>query len=133
MRRLDRILPGAIEAKEVLRAARAKRVLRRWSEIVGADLAARAQPDRYESGVVYVAVEGSAWAQELRLRRDRILNRLNELSKEPGLFADLKFGIRKVIPPPAPPGSEAKEEVPYNELSIREIAERRLAQWSDEE
>jgi predicted nucleic acid-binding Zn ribbon protein len=123
-----------MENKEVLRAARAQAAMRRWPEVVGVMLAGRSHPDRFGRGTVWVAVEGSAWAQELRMMKEKILQKLNDVSGEPGLFTDVRFGVR-----PLPKQESIVEEKPVSaeneerkELSIREIAERRLAKWKDE-
>ena len=126
MRKLRALMQDAVGRDEVLRVARAQRALRQWSEIVGADLSRRSQPDRYERGTVWVAVTGSAWAQELRMIKDRILARLRETSGEDDLFRDVRFGVRPIVqqePEPEPQPPKAKRE---SDLSIREIAERRL-------
>src|ERR1051325_7399376 len=80
MRSLQGMLGQAIGKEEVLRMARAQRVLREWPEIVGHAMAARSHPERYDHGTVWVAVTGSAWAQELRMIKDVILARLEERS-----------------------------------------------------
>ncbi|MCO5296282.1 MAG: DUF721 domain-containing protein [Fimbriimonadaceae bacterium] len=136
MRQIRDVMGGAIERAEVLRAARAQRVLRRWNEVVGEELAKRSWPDRYERGTVWVAVKGSAWASELRLMKERILKGLDELAGERGLFEDVRFGDRTVreglepAEPPEEPSEPKRSDV--SGLSIREIAERRLRQWEDE-
>lgn len=119
------MLSRAIERPEILRAARAGLALERWSEVVGPLLAERSRPDRYERGTVFVAVTGSAWAQELRMRREEIMSRLREISGEPSLFINIRFGVR-ALPDPEFTIPEAVYESPPEELSIREIAERRL-------
>jgi predicted nucleic acid-binding Zn ribbon protein len=137
MKRAGQMLPKAVGRDEVLRTARAQRVLRDWPEVVGEALASRSYPDRYGKGTVWVAVTGSAWAQELRMRKDVILQRLRERAGDPSLFLDVRFGVR-----PLPPPEVAPEEGPVNpteetprlaELSIREIAQRRLRQMRGEE
>jgi len=134
MRKVRQVLPGALGNDEVLRAARAQAAMRRWPEVVGVMLSGRSHPDRYGRGTVWVAVEGSAWAQELRMMKDKILKRLNEVAGEDGLFTDVRFGVR-----PLPKKSEAElpkveidDHKSLKELSIREIAERRLAKWKNE-
>jgi len=134
MKKVKDVLHVALGNDEVLRAARAQATMRRWAEVVGPMLAERSHPDRYGRGTVWVAVQGSAWAQELRMIKDKILNRLGELSGEPSLFKDVRFGVR-----PLPERFVAEVEntlrpgdVDVKELSIREIAERRLARWKDE-
>jgi hypothetical protein len=113
---------------EVLRAARALSVLKQWDTIVGSHLAAKSSPDRYERGVVWVSVQGSAWAQEMRMHRETILTQLNSMAEEPGLFVDIRFGVRAVkTPGSVEPAVEAVELEDLSGLTIREIAERRLA------
>jgi predicted nucleic acid-binding Zn ribbon protein len=111
--------------------------MRRWDEIVGVGLASRSCPDRYTKGTVWVAVQGSAWAQELRMMKEIILGRLREISGEPSLFVDVRFGVRplpdtreestvvEVVAPDPEPAPEAG-------LSIRDIAKRRLEKWKGE-
>ena len=134
MRRVRHVLPAALANEEVLRIARAQAAMRRWPEVVGTMLAGKSHPDRFGKGTVWVAVEGSAWAQELRMMKDKILTRLNEVAGEQRLFSDVRFGVRplpeRVLPleeTPAP-----AENKSLKELSIREIAERRLAKWKNE-
>jgi predicted nucleic acid-binding Zn ribbon protein len=94
MKKLSDLMPAALEQKEVLRAARAQTVMRRWAEVVGMVLAEKAVPERFDSGTLWVAATGSAWAQEICLRKELILERLNDLAGEP-LFRDLRVGARE--------------------------------------
>ena len=82
---LDR---GHLEPGET---ARAQIAMQKWGEVVGVTLADKSFPDRYEKGTLWVVATGSAWAQEIRLRKEDIVRRLNELS-EPGLFRDVRVG-----------------------------------------
>ena len=134
MRRVRQVLPSALENSEVLRAARAQAAMRRWPEVVGVMLAERSHPDRFGRGTVWVAVEGSAWAQELRMMKDLILVRLNEVAGERNLFTDVRFGVR-ALPPKPKLEEESIVETPkqeLRELTIKEIAALRLAKWKDE-
>ena len=134
MRKASKLLSAAMGNEEVLRAARAQAAMRRWPEAVGLMLADRSFPERFSRGTLWVAVEGSAWAQELRMMKETILRKLNEVSGEAGLFTDVRFGVR---PLPARKSTteetvkEAEKKDP-RELTIREIAERRLAKWKNE-
>lgn len=94
MKRLDDWMAQAVEQKEVLRAARAQVVLKEWPAVVGEILADKSTPERFEHGTLWVAVTGSAWAQELRFMQDKILDRLNRLAGEPDLFRELRVGTR---------------------------------------
>ncbi|MDR3691446.1 MAG: DUF721 domain-containing protein [Fimbriimonas sp.] len=134
MRKVKEVLPKALNNDELLRAGRAQAAMRRWPEVVGQMLAERSHPDRYERGTVWVAVQGSAWAQELRMIKDKILSRLGDVSGEPGLFRDVRFGVRPLPERPAPASAAPadSDQGDVRSMSIREIAERRLARWKDE-
>lgn len=138
MRRIQSVMAEAIGRDEVLRAARAQKVLRQWPEVVGPVLGSKSAPDRYEKGTVWVVVEGSAWASELRLNKDRILARLRDLAGDPTLFEKLRFGVRKLSEAKLTPKEEPeqlyidRERHDLDGLSIREIAERRIAKLRDE-
>jgi hypothetical protein len=61
--------------------------------------------------------------------KELILKRLQELSDQPGVFNDVRFGVRKL---PVREGLVPPDEAePAGELSIREIAQRRLNKWKD--
>ncbi len=94
MKRLSELLPGALDQSEVLRAARAQVALRAWAGAVGPILADKTLPDRYERGTLWVSASGSAWAVETALRAEQIVERLNAIAGERGLFIDLKVSQR---------------------------------------
>ncbi|MFN3729140.1 MAG: DUF721 domain-containing protein [Fimbriimonadaceae bacterium] len=125
MKRADKVLNAAIDIPEVLRAARAKMALAHWDDVVGPLLAARSHPDRYDRGTLFVAVEGSAWANELRMKRDLICARLNAAAQEKDLFQEVRFGVRKVVKPPVAAITDSEPPCDYGAMTIREIAERR--------
>lgn len=132
LRKVENLVARAVARPEVVKGARAWAVMARWPEVVGEGLAARSEPDRYDRGTVWVAVRGSEWAQELRLMKETILERLNELAREK-LFTDVRFGVRKAKPKPNIPAPEpellpSERPADWREgLSISEIARRRLS------
>lgn len=81
-----------------------------WERAVGSRIAVRTRPDRIQRGVLYVVVATSAWAQELSLLSESILEALRPLKPE---LASLRFqvgdarwsrppeGRRVHVPPPA--------------------------------
>lgn len=132
MRQIRKVLNETFFQEEVLRTARAQACLKRWEEVVGEALAKRSWPDRYDRGTVWVAVEGSGWAQELRMLKRQILDRLTAISGEKDLFKDVRFGVRPLRreEPAEPEEPSAEEGEPADDrqgLSIREIYERRVA------
>lgn len=94
MKKVTDFLGLAIEGKEVLKAARAQSVLKRWEEAVGPLLASKTHIDRYDHGVLLVEAEGSAWAQELRLNSETVVFRLNEMAGEK-LFQKIRVSQTK--------------------------------------
>ena len=103
-------MPRAVENAEVLRAARAATVLRHWEEVVGPLLASKSVPDRYDKGTVWVAAQSSEWAQELRMMSAYILERLESMAGERGMFVDVRFGVRPSRAPSSLPRPESPEE-----------------------
>ena len=93
-RRLDGLLGSAVGSPGILKTARAQIAMQRWPEVVGPGLADKAAPDRYDKGTLWVVSHGSAWSQEIRMRKEEIVRRLNEIADEPGLFTDLRVGTR---------------------------------------
>ena len=136
MRQVAQMLAAALGRDEVLRMARAQSILKRWDLVVGEALAERSWPDKFERGTVWVAVEGSAWAQELRMIKELILDRLRERSGDPSMFIDLRFGVRPVrkavVETPVQTISKEEREI-KSAQSIREIAEKRLREWPGED
>ncbi len=130
MRKIGGMLGAAIGREEVARMVRANIVLKEWPAVVGPLLAERSHPEKFDRGTVWVAVEGSAWAQELRMSKETILRRLRERAGDPSLFADVRFGVRP-LPKPGSEATAGQPDLPTPEGSIREIAERRLREWPD--
>ena len=95
MRRLGDLLGSAVDRSEVLRAARAQRIIRKCPEFVGPVLAEKCLPDRYDHGTLWVGAVGNAWAQEIRFQADTILDRMNEAAGE-RLFIKMRVGTRPV-------------------------------------
>lgn len=126
---LTKLIGKAVGRPEIDRAARAQRVLSEWTEMVGPELASRSSPERFERGTVWVAVEGSAWAQELRLAKREILGRLAERSGDSSLITDMRFGVRPVNPQQPPVVKPTPPPREPDSRSIREIAEDRLRNW----
>lgn len=133
MRRLDQLLGYTFEQKEIVRAAQVWQALRRWNEIVGEALAKKSWPDKYERGTVYVAVAGSAWAQELRMLKPKILSRIDGMIKDRGLVSDIRFGVRD-LPDPTEVGPTVKPkyESTAKDLSFQELKEKILNRAKDE-
>ncbi len=87
---LANLLGAAVGRSELMRTARAISVMKKWKEIVGEVIGAKTTPERFEKGELCISTISSVWAQELRLRADAILQRLNETAGEE-LFTSLRI------------------------------------------
>ncbi|MBL8064799.1 MAG: DUF721 domain-containing protein [Chthonomonadaceae bacterium] len=101
MKRLADLIGSSVDQKEILNSARAQAVTRQWSDVVGDFLATKSTPDRFYKGTLYIQVESPSWAQELRMREDIIVERLNELAQE-RLFKNIRTS-------PSPMSRELRE------------------------
>ncbi|MFD3805224.1 DUF721 domain-containing protein [Streptomyces sp. NPDC058611] len=70
-------------------------VMERWPEIVGPDIAAHCEPERYEDRELVVRCDSSAWAAQLKLLAPQLVARLN---------ADLGQGTVRLIKVHGPGG-----------------------------
>ncbi|MEV6954060.1 DUF721 domain-containing protein [Streptomyces sp. NPDC051183] len=78
-------------------------VMERWPEIVGPEIAAHCEPERYEDRELLVRCDSSAWAAQLKLLAPQLVARLN---------ADLGQGTVQMIKVQGP-GSRPKRYGPW--------------------
>ncbi|GMV36933.1 MAG: hypothetical protein AMXMBFR61_14410 [Fimbriimonadales bacterium] len=107
MRPLNEALPQAIRGMGLERQVRARAVVAKWRTAVGDVLARVSEASFFRSGILWVTVTDSVWQQELNMRKDLIIARLNESIGEK-LIQDIRFRPGAVSPPP--PREEAPEE-----------------------
>lgn len=66
------------------------RLFAEWARIVGEDVAAHAEPDRLEDGILHVRASSTAWATQLRLMSADILRKI-AAAMGPGQVRRLKI------------------------------------------
>ena len=101
------LLGDAFGRPELLTRLEAQLVWRRWESCVGAQLAAKSFPEKFERGTLWVSVTTAVWVQELRMRQEAILERLNTIAGKE-LFKGLRFAVRP-LPKRA---TETEKELP---------------------
>ncbi|KAA0224980.1 DUF721 domain-containing protein [Fimbriimonadia bacterium ATM] len=117
---LANLLGVAVGRSELIRTARAISVMKRWKEIVGEVIGARTAPERFERGELCISTLSSVWAQEIRLRADAILQRLNEAAGEE-LFTSLRIVNARSRKEPSDSSAaqkERKREVACKPVSV---------------
>ncbi|MEP0767509.1 MAG: DUF721 domain-containing protein [Fimbriimonadia bacterium] len=107
MRPLNDALPQAIRGMGLERQVRARAVVAKWRTAVGEVLARVSEATFLRSGILWVTVTDSVWQQELNMRKELIIARLNEaLGAE--LVQDIRFRPGAVSAP-APRGEPVEE------------------------
>ena len=70
---LDGVISYLIRSRGWKEPVAVSSVMARWSELVGPELATHAKPTRFENAVVDVQCDSTAWATQLRLMRNQIV------------------------------------------------------------
>lgn len=52
-------------------------VITRWRDVVGERIASVTRPERFDKGILFVAVASAPWRAELTLRRHEIIDKIN--------------------------------------------------------
>jgi predicted nucleic acid-binding Zn ribbon protein len=112
------VLDGLVERMEFRDRLRDYAVFPIWDEEVGPEIACRTEPLRIEDGRLFVAVDGSAWMQELHFLKDEIRERLNRrlgaaVVREVFLVLG-RAGRERRTPPP----EGARSETPVDDAAL---------------
>ncbi|NCO37736.1 MAG: hypothetical protein COZ06_25600 [Armatimonadetes bacterium CG_4_10_14_3_um_filter_66_18] len=83
-------LLGTALSPELERRMRCRQVVRRWPELVGAEIAKAAQPQALRGSTLFVTTSSAVWTNELTLLKPQILEKLNAALGE-ALIRDLVF------------------------------------------
>jgi predicted nucleic acid-binding Zn ribbon protein len=75
-RAVGALLDGVLGDLGLDDTAAAVRIADQWEALVGSEVARHARPAALRGNVLEIAVDGSAWCQELQLRRSELLTRL---------------------------------------------------------
>lgn len=78
----------------------------KWSEVVGADTAAKSTPESLHKGVLTVRCASTAWATQLRLMQSEILIKLSQD------FGELEIVELKLLGPSGPSFKRGPRSVP---------------------
>jgi hypothetical protein len=113
---LSTLLSGTFQGKPLEKRFGEVEIWRIWGQVVGEQIAAKAQPTRFANGVLTVAVISAPWMQQLNFMKRDIAERLNEkLGTKLVLEIFLKAGK-----PPAPDKTETWVKPEKRELTEEE-------------
>lgn len=113
---LSKILADSFRGKPLEKRLGEVEIWRIWGQVVGAQIAAKAQPSRFTNGVLTVVVISAPWMQQLNFMKRDIAERLNEkLGNNLVLEIFLKAGK-----PPVPDRTETWVKPEKRELTEEE-------------
>ena len=136
---LSSILDAFLESLRIPHVAFLVSLRKRWPEIAGTLVSRNATPLSLRNGVLTVVVRNHAWAQELRMSRTTMLERIRETAGERIPVSDIRFAVGSLAsageaettlsdepPIPAGPDPEVLSAVadPETRESLRAISRR---------
>lgn len=129
--RVADLLTGLFHGQPLEKRLREARIWDIWEEAVGAQIAAKAQPAKFQAGTLTVAVATPPWMQQLTYLRQEMIRKLNNLLGEE-LITEiyLKAGKIETASPrksqPAPPRPLSSEEIVWIEAVSSELDDPQL-------
>jgi hypothetical protein len=110
------LLQESLQGLGLAERLRAAEIWRVWADVVGAPLAARAQPLRIINGTLTVAVSSAPWMQELRFMTGMMKEKLNSrLGAE--VVSDIVLKAGRVD---APASETPEAKIPKKRLTPRQ-------------
>jgi len=110
--KLDKVLRKTLGKLDLTVKLEGYRVWPLWDDIVGGQIAKRAQPDKLRNRILFVRVSNSVWMQELQTMKPMLLERIRKAVKKAPID-DIRFRLGEVPSPPtspAPPPTTAEIE-----------------------
>jgi predicted nucleic acid-binding Zn ribbon protein len=87
---LGEALDELVESLGIRKKLREQEVFTLWDEAVGERIAKVAKPTRMLKGTLFISVSNGAWRNELNMRKQEIVDRLNQILAEE-IVKDIKF------------------------------------------
>ena len=87
---LGEALDELVESLGIKKKLREQEIFTLWEEAVGERIAKVAMPTRILKGTLLISVSNGAWRNELNMRKQEIVKRLNEILAEE-IVKDIKF------------------------------------------
>jgi len=130
--RLDKVLRKTLGKMDLTVKLEGYRVWPLWNDIVGEQIAKRAQPERLRNRILFVRVSNSVWMQELQTMKPMLLERIHKAVKKAAID-DIRFKLGEVpspstslTPPPATAEIEASSLSPDLEAHLERIRDSEL-------
>jgi hypothetical protein len=131
IQRIDKVLQKALRKMELDTKLEGYRVWRVWPDIVGDQIAKRAQPERLKNRILFVRVSSSTWIQQLQTMKPMLLERIQR-SIPAEAIKDIRFSLGEVLEP-TPVSSGLRVGVEPVGVSLSAEMEASLEQIGDSE
>lgn len=129
--KIDKVLRNTLRRMDLDTRLEGYRIWSLWNDIVGDQIARRAQPERLTNRILFVRVSTSTWMQQLQTMKPMLLDRIHKTIKGAAI-KDIRFSLGEVIPPtPAP--SEPQPRIEPQESRVSPEMEGYLEQIEDGE
>jgi predicted nucleic acid-binding Zn ribbon protein len=106
---LSSILDAFLESLRIPHVAFLVALRKKWPEIAGTPVSRNSTPLSLRNGVLTVVVRNHAWAQELRMSKITMMERIRETVGERIPVSDIRFNV-DTLPPDGEPEAAACEE-----------------------
>jgi predicted nucleic acid-binding Zn ribbon protein len=87
---IQSVIGEVIKDLNIENELRISRIFSCWEEIVGAEISRRAKPKRLTKNTLYISVTSSAWASELSMMSEKLIDKINSFTGEK-VVKSLKF------------------------------------------
>ena len=99
--KLDKVLRKALGKMGLTAKLEGYRIWPLWNEIVGEEIAKRAQPERLRNRILFIRVSNSVWMQELQTMKPLLLERIHKRVKKAPID-DIRFRLGEIFLTPSP-------------------------------
>jgi hypothetical protein len=94
--RLDKVLQRALGKMDLTAKLEGYRIWPLWNEIVGDEIAKRAQPERLSNRILFVKVSNSVWMQELQTMKPMLLEKIHRKVKK-ARIDNIRFKLGEIF------------------------------------
>ena len=82
MEDIGSIIDSVVARMNASTKLKASSIFNHWEEIVGREIAKRSRPKKLVSGILYISVSNSIWANELSLMSEGLIKKINSFAGE---------------------------------------------------
>jgi hypothetical protein len=96
--RIDKILQKTFRTLDLEAKLDGYRIWPLWHEMVGEQIARRAQPERIRNRVLFIRVASSTWMQQLQTMKPVLLEKIHKITRQSSI-EDIRFSLGEVTAP----------------------------------